>query len=239
MNKHILLGIDVSLSPPTQHALRTASALLKQSSPDLHVVVLHVIPVPYATSLSWGKSSGPFRPLPPTTQQRLQAERALWRARTALQQQGIAPERIEILQRVGIPADELVKAARELHVDCIVIGSRGNSLAQRIRRMLIGSTSHRVSRLASCPITLVVPPCTPRPSNLVAWYKEAVIRAIHEHPGSLMVFTAFDVAQMFAPPKRMVGRKEVDAAARALELLAGKGLLCRHTVKGELRYLND
>jgi len=54
-----------------------------------------------------------------------------------------------------------------------------------------------------------------------------------------MVFTACDVAQMFAPPKRMVGRKEVDAAARALELLAGKGLLCRHTVKGELRYLND
>ncbi|TMC90947.1 MAG: hypothetical protein E6J11_20780 [Chloroflexi bacterium] len=72
-----------------------------------------------------------------------------------------------------------------------------------------------------------------------AWYKEAVTRSLHEHPGSLLVFTACDVAQKFAPPKRMVGCQEVDAAAHALEQLARNGLLCSHKIKGELRYLND
>lgn len=239
MNKRILLGVDTSLSPPTQHALRVTSKLLTQSSQDVRLVLLHVIPVPYDTSFSWGKSSGVLRPFSPTTQQRLQAEHALWRARTALQQQGIAPERIEWLQRVGTPADEIVKAARELGVDSIVLGSRGNALAQRIRRLLVGSTSRRVLRLAPCPVTLVVPPPKPRARSLVAWYKEAVTRFLHEHPGSLQVFTACDVAQKFAPPKRTVGRKEVEAAARALEQLASDGLLCCHKVKGELRYLND
>lgn len=239
MNKRILLGVDTSLSPPTQHALRVASELLEQSSPDVRLVVLHVIPVPPDTLHSLGMSSGTFRLFSPTSQQRLQAEHALWRARTALRQQGIAPERIEWLQRVGTPADEIVKAARELGVDSIVLGSRGNALAQRIRRLLVGSTSRRVLRLAPCPVTLVVPPRKPRARSLVAWYKEAVTRFLHEHPGSLQVFTACDVAQKFAPPKRTVGRKEVEAAALALEQLASDGLLCCHKVKGELRYLND
>ncbi|MFL5628554.1 MAG: hypothetical protein ACJ788_23480, partial [Ktedonobacteraceae bacterium] len=71
--KRILLGIDVNLSPPTQHALRIVSELLGQSTPDLQLVLLHVIPVPFDSSSSWGKSIGSFRPLPPITQQRLQA----------------------------------------------------------------------------------------------------------------------------------------------------------------------
>ncbi len=239
MNKRILLGVDTSLSPPTQHALRVTSELLEQSSPDVRLVVLHVIPVPPDTLHPLRMSSGALRPFSPTSQQRLQAEHALWRARTALQQQGIAPERIEWLQRVGTPADEIVKAARELDVDSIVLGNRGYALAQRIRRMLVGSTSHRVLRLAPCPVMLVFPPRKPRVESLVAWYKEAVTRFLHEYPGSLQVFTACDVARMFAPPKGTVGSKEVEAAALALEQLASDGLLCRHKVKGELRYLND
>jgi hypothetical protein len=143
------------------------------------------------------------------------------------------------MQRVGTPADEIVKVARELSVDSIVIGSRGNTLAQKIRRVLMGSTSHRVVRLAPCPVTLVVPPGEPRVRSLVAWYKEAVKRSLYEHPGSLLVFTACDVAQLYAPPKRTVGSKEVEAATLALEQLASDGLLCCQKVKGELRYLND
>lgn len=239
MNRRLLLGVDAYLSPPTQLALRVASELLERSSQDVRLVLLHVIPVPYDPPLAWGKSIADVRPFSPATQQRLQAERALWRARTALQERGIAPERIEWLQRVGTPADEIVKAARELGVDRIVLGSRGNALAPRIRRVLVGSTSRRVMRLAPCPVTLVVLPRKPRAKNLVAWYKEAVTCSLQEHPGSLLVFTACDVAQMFTPPERTVGIKEVEAAARALERLASDGLLCCHKVKGELRYLND
>jgi nucleotide-binding universal stress UspA family protein len=239
MSKRILLGIDTNLSPPTKHALRATSELLEQSLPGVRLILLHVIPVPYATASSGGKSIGSFRPLPPTSEQRLQSERALWRARTVMQQQGISPERIELLQRVGMPADEIVKAARELYVDCIVLGSRGNSLIQSIRRILLGSTSRRVLRLAPCPITLVMSPRTPSPHHLVDWYKVAVTHSLHEHHTSLLVFTAYDVAQTFAPPEVMVGHKELDAAALALQQLADNGFLCCHKVKGELRYIND
>ena len=155
MNKLILLGIDTDLSPSTQYALRITSELLEWA-PQLRLVLLHVIPTPFDSRPTWGKSIGVFYSLFPTTQQRLQAKRCLSIACTAAQQQGIAPERVELLQRVGMPADEIVRVAGELQVDFIVIGS-----------------------------------------------------------------------------------KEVDAAARALEELARSGLLCCHRVKGEVRYLND
>lgn len=239
MNKRILLGIDTDLSLPTQYALRVASELLEESSPDVRLLLLHVIPIPYDLRPAWGKSLAVARPFPPTTEQRLQAERALQRARTILQHRGMAPERVEPLLRVGVPADEIVKAARELQVDIIVVGSRGNSLTQGIRRLAVGSTSRRVLRLAPCPILLAVPPRMPSRRKLVAWYKEAVTRSLEEHPGALKVFTAWDAAQMFAPPDRTVGSREVEAAAHALEQLAQSGVLCCHKVKGEARYLND
>jgi hypothetical protein len=138
-----------------------------------------------------------------------------------------------------VPADEIARAARELDVDFIVIGSHRNSLGQGLRRVMIGSTSRRVLRLAPCPVLLAITPGAPRPGNLVAWYKEAVTHALGEHPGALMVFTACDAAQLFAPPNRTVGSKEVDAATRALEALARGGVLCCHRVKGEVRYSND
>lgn len=238
-NKHILVGVDAALSSPTQHALLAACELLEQCSPDVHLVVLHVIPTPYDSSFSLGMPVGTMRRFPPASQQRMQAERVLLRARTAVLQWGIAPERIVWVQRVGTPADEIVKAARELDVDRIVIGSRGNTLAHKIRRMVAGSTSHHIMRLAPCSVMLVVPPGELRVRGLVNWYKEAVKRSLHECSGSLLIFTACDVAQRFAPPERVVGSTEVEAATHALEQLVSDGLLCCQKVRGELRYLND
>jgi nucleotide-binding universal stress UspA family protein len=239
MNNRILLGIDTDLSPPTQYALRVASSLLEESSPDLCLLLLHVIPTLSDTQPTWGKSLTAPCFFPPTTMQRLQAVQALQRARTVLQQRGIAPERIKVLQRAGSPADEIIEAARELRVDFIVIGSHGASFAQRLRRVVAGSTSRRILRLAPCPIMVVVPPRMPSPGRLVAWYREAVTRSLQEQPATLKVFTACDVAQLFAPPNRKVRTREVEAAANALEELARSGVLCSHTVKGEVRYLND
>jgi nucleotide-binding universal stress UspA family protein len=207
--RRILLGVDGNLSPATQHALDTASVLLQLSPADAQLILLHVIPSPYDITFTWGRSFGPARPFPPVAQQRQQAEHVLWRARTLLRQKGIAPARIEWLQRVGTPADEIVKLAEELGVDNIVIGSQGNALAQRLRRMLAGSTSRRVLRLAQCTVTLVVPPCEPHAGNLQAWYAHAVTHSLQEHPGSMVVLTAHDVAQTFAPPQRAVGSIEV------------------------------
>ena len=239
MHTRILLGIDTDLSQPTQLALRVASELPELSSQDARLVLLHVIPVSYDPATLWGRSPRSARFLPPAPQQHLQAERTLRKARKALEQWGIAPERIEWLQRTGTAADEIVKVAGELSVERIVLGSRGNALPHKVWRALTGSTSRRVIRLAPCPVTLVVPSSKSRTMSMESWYKQAVTRSLHEHTGSLLVFTACEVALAFAPPERTVGVKEVEAAARALERLASDGLLCCHKIKGELRYFND
>lgn len=240
MDRRLLLGIDLQGSPATQHALCAAGELLELYSPQLGLVLLAVIPVPYIPSrCPWSWEATPH-PLPPTCEQRRAAEQAVCNARAALLEQGIAPERIEALIRVGIPADELVRAAQELQVDCILIGSRGYSFWQRVRRAFTGSTSHRVLRLASCPVMIVTHPGPQRRGNLVAWYEEAVRRSLQEHPGVLAVLTPREAARQFAPPMTgMVGGEEADAAARALERLACSGVLVRYTVNGEPRYIND
>src|SRR5260221_2058112 len=116
MYRRILLGVDTSLSPPAQLALHVAGELLELSSQDVCLVLLSVIPVLYDPSFSWGKSMTSVHPFSPAPQQHLQAERVLWQARTALQQRGIAPERIEWLQRSGTPTDAILQDATAIGV---------------------------------------------------------------------------------------------------------------------------
>jgi hypothetical protein len=156
-----------------------------------------------------------------------------------LQQQGIVAERIELLLRSGIPPDEIVKAATELGADFIMVGSRGNSLKQNVRRVFTGSTSRRVVKLGACPVMVVSLPPIPGPDNLVAWYQEAINHALHEHQDQLLIFTASETARMFAPAQRTAGRKEVAAATAALKQLARSGVLVCQKVHGELRCSND
>jgi nucleotide-binding universal stress UspA family protein len=118
MNRRIVVAIDADLSPATQLALRVASELLELSSAHLRVVLLHVIPLPEAIPSKFGMS-----PVTPTAQQRNVAEQALERARSQLYKHGLVPERIELLVCSGIPAQEIVKAANDLHASMIVIGS--------------------------------------------------------------------------------------------------------------------
>jgi len=136
-----------------------------------------------------------------------------------------------------------VKAAKELQVSCIVVGSRGEGLRQRIRRWLAGSVSRRVLHLAPCPVMIVSLPKVAKvaqPADLVKWYGEAITAYLQENTDALTVFTPREVAQKFVPPGKIsAGRKEIAAATLALEQLAGSGMLCRHDVRGELRYVND
>jgi nucleotide-binding universal stress UspA family protein len=243
MNKRILVGIDMELSSPTQQALRVASELLEPPSSYLHIVLLTVIPTLDTPSTwggsPWGRYRAPFSYLGSTTEQRLQADRALRRACLTLMQRGLTRDRIELLRREGAPADQIVKVAQELGVDCIVLGSHENSLTQKIRRVIAGSTSRQVLQQAPCPIMIVVLPRTPPSRDLVAWYEEAVTRYLHEQAGRLTILTSGEVAQTFVPAHRAAGRKEVAAATHALERLASNGVLCCQQIKGELRCLND
>src|ERR1700730_3250861 len=147
MNKRILLGIDVNISATTRQALRSITELMESAAPHLHVVLLTVIPVPYMATPSLGMYTGQMLPTGMTLEQRNEAETMLHKVQEELQDKGIAPEQIETLVRVGLPADEIVKAAKELHVSFIVVGSHGDSAGQKLRRFLVGSTSRRVLQL--------------------------------------------------------------------------------------------
>lgn len=240
MSKRILLGIDTNFSPATQQALRAVGELMGQATPQLHLVLLCVVPVPSMTSPSPGMYVGHLLPMSITPEQRNQAEEVLHKARMELQKESVTPDQIEVLVRIGLPADEIVKVAKELRVNFIVIGSRGESIRQKMRRFLVGSTSRSVLRLAPCPVMIVTLPRVARPSDLVTWYEQAITTYLQEHTSSLTVFTPHEAAQKFVPTrKKTPGRKEIAAATLALEHLTGSGLLCRHDVKGELRYVND
>jgi len=240
MNKRILLGIDAPISPATQHALRSMSEFVEQAAPRLQLVLLHVIPIPYLSSPALGMSAGHMQPTFFTSEQRSLAEDALRDASAELLKQGIDSRQIETLIYTGVPADQITKAAVELHVDFIVVGSRGSSSKQKIRRFFTGSTSRSVLQLAPCPVMIVSCPQARQPADLVTWYEKSIRRYLQEHTGDLTVFSPQEVAQMFVPPgKKAVGRKEKAAAILALEQLARGGMLCRHDVKGEMKYVND
>lgn len=234
MNTCILVGIDENISPQTSYALETVSKLVEQCTSQPRLALLHVIPVLYVSSPRWGK----YR-LQPTPQQRRQAENALRRASTVLQQRGIAPENIEVLQRSGIPAEEIIAAASELPADFIIVGSRGDPLKQQIRRFVVGSTSRQVLKHAPCPVVIAVPQRIPHPRCLVGWYKEEIAGYLQEHPDALMVFTPDEAAHMFVPRNAAVGHQEVDAAAIALARLSRDGVLSCWQIQGESRYVND
>jgi nucleotide-binding universal stress UspA family protein len=173
MDTCIVLGVDVGFSPQTQHALRTASDLFGQGAWGLHFILLTVIALPYDPSptLMKARGIGQFRPHSPTCQQRRQAAEVLSSAGALLQRHSfaLAPLHVELVQRFGDPAEEVVKVARERWADCIVLGSRGNSSMHLLHRVFAGSISCDIMRQAPCPVVLVTPPPIPRPANLLAW----------------------------------------------------------------------
>ncbi len=240
MNKRILLGIDAPISPATQHALRSMSEFVEQAAPLLKIILLHVIPIPYFSAPTLGMSSGHMQPAFFTTQQRYLAKEALQDASNELLKQGIHASQIETMIYTGVPADQITKAAVELQVDVSVVGSRGSSSKHQIRRLFTGSTSRSILQLASCPVMIVNYPQTKRPGDLVNWYEKSIRQYLQEHTDDLTVFSPQEVAQMFVPPgKKAAGRKERAAAILALEHLAHRGTLCRHDIKGEMKYVND
>ncbi len=239
MSKALLVGVDASRSLPMCYALEAACCqFLEQPSPDRRVLLLHVIPVPYDPSPRWGRPPGSLSLFPPTNSQRCEARRALSQARTLLGHLGVPDHAIEVLVRAGVPADELVQVARERQVDLLVLGSSPLSRFQRLRRLVFGSTTRRVLRLAPCRVLLAHAPHPSSSGDLVAWYELAMLRCLQQ-AAALIVLTPGDVARRFAPAHETVGHREVAAAARALERLAQRGLLLCRVVNGEVRCCND
>lgn len=231
MSQAILVGVDARLSLPTRYALEAVCCqFLEQPSPECRALLFHVIPVPYDPSPRWGRPAGSLSLFPPTTRQRCEARQALSQARALLGHLGVPDSIIEVQVRVGIPADELVRVARERHVGLLVLGSHPPSRFQILRWAVFGSTTRRVLRLAPCRVLLAHPPGPSSSSDLVTWYEQAT---------ALVVLTPSEVARRFTPSYETDGNREVAAAACALERLAQQGLLLCRVVNGEVRCWND
>lgn len=240
MNKRILLGVDADLSLTTQYALRATGEFMTQIAPEVDIVLLHVIPTLQTAATYAGFYTEQISSLTETAVARRKATEVLQKARLLLQEHGVLAERCEYMIRTGGTVEEIVKVAFEQQVALIIVGSRGSSKKQQLRRFFVGSISRQVLQSAPCPVIITATPNSTKIANLVNWYCEAITRYLHAHPTALCVFTPQQVAQQFTPEKRSSpGKKEVHAAAQALEELSEKGFLCRHSVKGELCYVND
>lgn len=66
---------------------------------------------------------------------------------------------VEIRQVVGIPSDQITKAAQDIGAELVVVGTRGRT---NLDAILLGSTAERVIRGAPCPVLAV--PATPEPA---------------------------------------------------------------------------
>lgn len=73
----------------------------------------------------------------------------LQQAKSKLESAGINPETVHLK---GDPAHEILNYARDTEQQLIIIGSRG---LRGIKEMMLGSVSHKVSQLSSCPVLIV------------------------------------------------------------------------------------
>ena len=80
---------------------------------------------------------------------------------------------IKILVRNGSPAEEIVKAAKEMDADIIVMSTHGRT---GIRHTVIGSVAEKVVRYALCPVLTVKPE---EFRELVSLSEEEVARDLH------------------------------------------------------------
>ncbi|HEY7123524.1 MAG TPA: universal stress protein [Ktedonobacterales bacterium] len=239
MQQSILVGVDATLSLPTQYALEVVCQHIAQVQAASQLLLLHVIPVPLDPTLRWGKSLRDRSYVPPTHEQIRQARQVLLRAHAFLVQRGIPPVSIELLLRAGAPAEELDLVAREHHVDLLVLGSHPPSHLRFLHRVLFGSISHRILQLALCRVLLTRLPASFNSDRLSDRYEQAVQCLLQQQPEKMLIFTPTDVACRFALTDQMIGQKEVEAATCALKRLSDRGLILCQEVQGEMRCCND
>ncbi|GIW44433.1 MAG: hypothetical protein KatS3mg077_1715 [Candidatus Binatia bacterium] len=133
--------VPVDFSAPSRRALELALAWF----PEAEVTVLHVIDTEFAERVD---SEGIATRAQVVQRLRGQADAELRGLATE-----IAGGRFESMVVEGSPFVEIVKLARDLDVDCIVMGMRASEPG--LGELLTGSTAERVLRASHCPVICV------------------------------------------------------------------------------------
>ena len=241
MQRRILLGIDANFSAATQYALRSLASLLQTPTPSVSFILLHVIPLSRVIFEPSDYYNDHFVSFAASLEQRKEAERLLQKAQTFLLQDASCEEvQCEHVIAVGVPSEELARMAYERQVQLIVVGNQGNALRQRLRRLMNGSISRKIVKIAPCPVMVASPPLPLRSEALVAWYENALKQYLREHEHELANLTTAQVAHLFLPgTQNIAGQRETTAARIALDKMVNSGLLCRHALRDEVHYVND
>lgn len=141
-----MLSIRTILHPTdfsdrSQYALQVAAALARDHGARLHV--LHVVPTPI---LAYGEGVVPAEP-----------ESVLREAREQLDRLVVPAPEPPAERRVkdGDPVAVILRVARELPADLIVMGTHGRT---GLGRLLMGSVAEQVVRRAACPVLTVSAP---------------------------------------------------------------------------------
>lgn len=68
---------------------------------------------------------------------------------------------VEVITRIGVPHTEILRLAREVNVDLIVMGahSRPEETGAARFRSIVGNTMQKVAKFARCPVFIISRPC--------------------------------------------------------------------------------
>jgi nucleotide-binding universal stress UspA family protein len=142
--RRILHATDYSKA--SERALQGAVDFAKQNHAEM--LVVHVIQpvVPYVAGEDIGAAEL-YVKLEESTKQ--EAQRSMNKLMQRLERLGVKAK--SLLLR-GIPADQIVKAARNRKADIIVIGTHGRT---GLSKLFMGSVASRVISTARCPVLTV------------------------------------------------------------------------------------
>ena len=127
----------------SKKALEAAVTLAKQDK-QIELKVVMVVETARFVSIYGGLQNESFR-----DEQLAQAKEILDKVELELQ---TLPNKLNTYVLEGRPANKIVEFAKANDADLIVMGSRGLS---GIKEMYLGSVSHHVMQLSSCPVYIV------------------------------------------------------------------------------------
>lgn len=152
--KRILCPVDTSSF--SKRALQYAVALAPRSGAEVTALSVRPVVPPPALWLDYPGSTLPFNPFPTGESEEERVRQFVNEAVGATVKQ--------VIVRDGAPIEEILKTARDLPADLIVMGTHGLG---GFEHWLLGSVTEKVLRKAACPV-LTVPPAAVEAETLPA-----------------------------------------------------------------------
>lgn len=147
--KHILVPVD--FSDVTERVIERAIALARAFG--AHITLLHVAaPDPSFV----GYDAGPQSVRDQVAREVHEEHRALGDLDRRIEREGITSTALLVR---GFPVEKILKEARALPADLVVMGSHGRSA---LRHLLVGSVTDGVLRDCACPVLVVPSAAAPR-----------------------------------------------------------------------------